>query len=448
MSATATTPDLQPGDRVIDRQSHAAWTIERVLGAGAQGTVYAATGPTGPVAVKWSSGDQATPERRAAIATLTAAAHAPSDRLVWPIALVDADTRDGFGYFMPLVPTPPFVEMAEVMSRRVWPTHTALVSAALALTVTVGRLHDHRFVYRDLSHSNLMLDPRTGDIRVFDVDNVVRDAPDLPHTIGGTRGYMPPEALTAGIRPGKGADLHALAVLIFVLLANHHPLRGRLEFAYPVLDDAAWHDLFGKKARFIFSPYHDDNRPDPEAHANAIAFWAIFPEHLRHQFHRAFVTYLGAARGRVSAREWRQTLEALLDGISPCPQCGAELYDEPTATTAPICWGCARSRPERLLLQSPHARVALHAGIDGRIPATRLRLRHFGPGDGVGATVIGEVESVVDGSFVRLRNLSATPWQIGPSASSLTTTIAPGDIAALARGDWLHPGRGSPGQVV
>jgi len=441
---------LNSGDMVSGAGDGQRWQVGRLIGCGAQGCVYEALGPGGTSAIKWFVDEWASDAHRATIAGLVATP-APSPHLVWPQAIVTCADRPGFGYVMPLVERPRHVELADVMSRRVEPTHTALVAAALTVARAVAALHERKLCYRDLSHANIMLDPVLGHTRVFDVDNVAPFDQLGTTGIAGTPGYLAPETLTAGAKVGKAADLHALAVLIFVLLVNHHPLKGKRELAYQVFDAAAQNELYGKKALFIHHPKRDDNWPDPVAHPNAIAYWAILPTHVRQRFHAAFVTNLGNLTGRVTAEQWIETLERLADGIYLCPGCGAELYDDPASGAAPHCWGCDTVRSERLFLESGSTRLTLHPGRTAPGPALRgtvVRRRHLraasrAPSDIV-ARVIADAKN--DGTIL-LENASDVSWTAGIRDGPPPAQIQPGDHVAIRDGLWIVFGGGDRAAV-
>ena len=362
--------------------------------------------------------------------------------------MVECATAPGFGYVMPLVPTPPFVEMAEVMTRRAVPSFTALVRGCVALAHAIATLHQAGFCYRDLSHTNLMIDPVDGDIRIFDVDNVVPITRSISPTVGGTRGYMPPEALTGRVEPGPRADLHALAVLVFILLANHHPLVGRREFEFPVLDDAGYVDLYGRNARFIFNRKRDENRPDPARHGNAIAYWNIFPDHLKLRFHQAFDDGLFVVSKRVTAASWVSTLQTLADGIHLCPACGAENYDDPLAGASPLCWSCKHPRAERLLLRGAQTRVALHPGRP-LVPATTIRPRHLTGATNATGPPLAVVEPAADDPVrLVLRNCADHAWRSVSAGHEAPIMVKPGDRLPLVAGTWVDFGEGGPMEVI
>jgi DNA-binding helix-hairpin-helix protein with protein kinase domain len=436
---------LQVDDRLVETTDDRSWRVVRRIGCGAQGCVYEVDGADGPMAVKWFVDAWASTTHRDAIERLITG-ESPSPSFVWPEAMVECVDRPGFGYVMRLIERPPLVEMTDVMSRRTIPTHTALVTSALTISRAIASLHSRGLSYRDLSHANVMLDPVVGRTAVFDVDNVVPVDSASTTSVIGTPGYLAPETITSGAQVGQASDLHALAVLVFLLLVNHHPLRGCREFDYPVLDSLALNELYGAKARFIFDRSRDDNRPDPNEHPNAISYWAILPEYLRDRFGQAFETGLWNPARRVTAAEWVDTLQRLHDGIYVCPDCGAEIYDDPRIDGPPLCWGCGAPRPERLVLDTGRARIALHVGrtIPGpTLPCKTIEERHLaatGAGEPrIVATVVPHHE---DPTALMLHNASSGHWTVGTTLGSRTATVPRGHRITLRPDYWLDFGKG------
>src|SRR5262249_30994770 len=104
--------------------------------------------------------------------------------------------------------------------------------------------------------------------------------------------------------------------------------------------------LYGSQPIFIFDPDDDSNRPLPGYHDNALAFWPIYPLHLRNLFTRAFTQGLrDPVNGRVRETEWRSALVPLRDALFYCSSCGAEISEEADVRKASSgkvarCWSC------------------------------------------------------------------------------------------------------------
>ncbi len=318
-----------------------ACVVGEHLGGGSQGDVYRAHVGDAPFALKWYTRAYLAADAgvRARIAAL-AECGAPTERFLWPLELVSADGVPSFGYLMPLRP-PNHVAMSDVIARRAEPTFRAIVTAAFELADSFLHLHAKGLAYRDISENNVFVDVETGRTAICDTDNVAPNGE--PSPIAGTLRYMAPEISLGRAEASAQTDLHALAVLLFLMLMLNHPFDGALERTSPVLDRAALLRLYAEHPVFIFDPADDSNRPIPGRHDNAIVFWALYPPFVRDLFVRAFTAGVRDPGARVRESEWRTAMIRLRDSIFPCGSCGAECFASEVEPVA--CWSCG-ARPE------------------------------------------------------------------------------------------------------
>ena len=177
----------------------------------------------------------------------------------------------------------------------------------------VRRLHFAGLAHSDLSHNNVLIDPKHGDASVIDCDSLV--VPGLaPPTVMGTPGYIAPEVVAGKKQPSIETDLHALAVLIYETLLLRHPLAGPKvrSTRSPEEDDLL---SMGAQALYVEHPTDKSNhlKPAPE-----IAVQRLGP-YLGKLFEKTFVTGLHAPHLRASASEWEKGLQKTLDLIHPSP---------------------------------------------------------------------------------------------------------------------------------
>ena len=127
----------------------------------------------------------------------------------------------------------------------------------------------------------MFFDPASGDILVCDNDNAVVDGRQAG--IEGTMEFMAPELVRAdpGATPCTQTDLHSLAVLLFMMLMNHHPLLGAREYHIRLFDESAQALLYGREPVFIFDPADESNRPVPGYHETVLATGDAAPGSLR-----------------------------------------------------------------------------------------------------------------------------------------------------------------------
>ena len=353
---------------------------------------------------------------------------APNSAFLWPLALLRPPTsgtplsrsaRHGFGYLMELRP-PRFVGAVEHYAGRLDISLGQALKAGFFLAEAFHALHSKGLCYKDISLGNLFLDPASGRILICDNDNVDVDGRDLGSVLG-TPGFMAPEILMRRDRPGTTSDLFSLAVLLFMLLTRHHPLRGQMELAIRCLDEPARRRLYGEDPVFIFDPADRRNRPDPSEHAAALMTWPLYPAPLQELFAQTFGPGLQTPGRRALTGQWLDILAGTLDQRQSCPQCGAEHFG-----TQLRCWSCEQPLPACPALCAPRGRVM--ACLDNA-----LHQHHF---DGLERPRLDQplarvVSHPSDATLLGLCNLSAQTWQ-ATATDGQTHGVRPGKTCNLA----------------
>ncbi|MFF3859100.1 protein kinase [Streptomyces sp. NPDC002209] len=422
-SGTLLTTDGGTGVEVFD-----------LLGAGGQGEVYRVRTPAGYQALKWYYPACATPAQEDIVRQLVGRGF-DDDRFLWPLDFV-ADGRGAFGYLMDIRPDR-FKGLPLLFRRQLHTTPRALLTACLYTVEAYQALHSRGIAYRDISWGNIFFDPATGDVLVCDNDNAVVEGDSTG--ISGTMEFMAPELVRGdpGVSPGTQSDLHSLSVLLFMLLMNHHPLKGRRELAIHCLDEAAERKLYGKQPLFVFDPQDRSNAPDPAEQATVLATWAAAPDSLRDLFTKNFTTGLHDPTTRVRESQWRDTLRAVLDAVVECAQCGKQNMTEPRAADPGTCWSCGSTLvlPPRLVLTTPPPRTEHHILLHR---SSRVQAHHLAPeparhdyGD---ATLVAQLtEHPQKPGRFGLANRSASAWT-GTRADGSTQRIDPGQTVPLRSG--------------
>jgi len=437
---------LQPGQTVRTQTSQTLCTVEHLIGGGGQGEVYAARlgdpakgHSQTPVALKWFYphylGQDRLLEQRL---TAAIAAGPPSDRFLWPQELVRSSGVAGFGYLMPLREKR-FSGIVDLVMRRVHPSFRSLVTAGFELAHSYFQLHAKGLCYRDISFGNVFFDPASGEVRICDNDNVGIDRK-AGDGIGGTARFMAPEIVRGEAVPSSQSDLFSLAVLLFYMLVNHHPLEGAREADIRCFDLPAMTRLYGAEPIFIFDPTDDRNRPLAGYHDNALALWPIYPAFLRDLFTRSFTSGLAdASHGRVRESEWRAGLVRLRDAIFYCTHCGAENFYDAEAVRANNgspnpCWSCShipqlppRMRLNREILLLNHDTLLYPHHLDER------EQYNFG------APLAQIVQHPRNPQIWGLRNLTSEKWVSVEQDGSALDVLA-GQTVTLASGLRLHFG--------
>lgn len=439
---------LKPNvDVVRTVSSDLACEVEQYLGGGGQGEVYKAKLVGGPlskqgtesVALKWYYPHYLDQDARLRERLeLAIAGGAPTDRFLWPLDLVASPGISAFGYVMRLREER-FKGIVDLMKRRVEPGFRALATAGFELAHNYYQLHSRGMCYRDIAFGNVFFDPKTGEVRICDNDNVDVNGREGP--IGGTPRFMAPELVRGDAAPSTETDLFSLAVLLFYMFIVHHPLEGAKELEIHSFDLHAMRRLYGTNPIFIFDPENEANRPVEGYHDNAIQSWPIYPEFFRHLFIRSFTDGIrDAAHGRVRETEWRLGMIRLRDSILYCGSCSAEnFYDgealKASGGKAPVCWHCKRdvTLPFRI-------RIGKHVVMlnnDTELYADHLddqRTYEF-------SRVVAKVSKHPSNpSIWGLKNLSDSKWvRANPDGS--TQDVLPGQSVSLAKGTKIHFGK-------
>lgn len=285
-----------------------------------------------------------------------------SKRFCWPVALV---SYPEFGIVSPCYPKNFFFDSSssdvldlngkdkksnwftgrtrKYLNEKELGNFRTMMQISILLARSIRRLHQAGLAHSDLSNNNVLIDPKTGNAVVIDIDSLV--VPGIyPPEVAGTHGYIAPEVVetmeypkgdSRKAYPGTYTDLHALPVLIYEYLLKRHPLMGPKIFS----DKSAEEDDFlamGSKALFIEDPNDTSNRPDDLT----VTTCDLGPE-LEKLFIRAFSEGLHCPEKRPSAMEWERGLVRTWDLLYRCsnPECKAKwfvMYD----TNNPVCPFC------------------------------------------------------------------------------------------------------------
>ena len=123
-----------------------------------------------------------------------------------------------------------FIQGGELFHRIVKKTQYTEKEArdtALRLLRAIEHIHEHDIVHRDLKPENLLLKSPDDDtaLKVADFGLAKRAAGDTIIDKSGTPSYVSPEMIM-GTPYGKGADMWACGVIIFILIGGYPPFQG------------------------------------------------------------------------------------------------------------------------------------------------------------------------------------------------------------------------------
>ncbi len=394
----------------------------RLLGEGGQGRVFEVTVDGAAHALKLYHPHMAPAAQRGMIERAVQAGP-PSAHFLWPTHVVSGP-GDAFGYLMPLRPAR-FRSVPDLVTRRVTSTFPAILTAAAELASAFHDLHAKGLAYCDISWGNVFLDPRSGEVLVCDNDNVDVDGAETA-TVLGTPRFMAPEIVRGEAGPSVRTDRFSLAVLLFQMLFNGHPLEGAREAKVRCLDGPALEQLYGTRPLYVFDPTDPANRPVKGIHDNVLIFQKIWPSPLRRMFEIAFTVGLTSPGRRPTEREWQRALLSTRDLLHPCGACGHPNALDAAALRAGDagrCWSCGGAVGPVTWLDLKDAAVALPVG-------GALYPHHLGERNDFGA-VAAQVEAHPEDARRRgLRNRTQAAWSLTRPDGALVP-VPPGRAAAL-----------------
>jgi hypothetical protein len=230
------------------------------------------------------------------------------------------------------------------------------LKVCIRLARAVRRLHASGLAHSDLSYKNVLIDPKTGDACIIDIDGLV--VPDkFPPEVVGTPDFVAPEVVATQNLPitdprrklpSMQTDLHALATLIYMYLTLRHPLKGRKVHD---IEDSARDDALsmGKQALFVEHPQDASNRINTEYVRDSELPWAdinkmpmsICGPLITDLFKQAFVDGLHDPSKRPRADDWERALVYTADMLLPCSNtdCTGKwfVFDNTQNPTCPFC---------------------------------------------------------------------------------------------------------------
>jgi DNA-binding helix-hairpin-helix protein with protein kinase domain len=201
--------------------------------------------------------------------------------------------------------------------------------AGIQLAWAFQALHARGLAYCDLSFDNVYITRRgVPRVRLIDCDNLtVQGAP--PPSIQGTPWFIAPEVLDGRFPPDSLTDAHSLAVLLYYMLVQTHPLLGdRVRQSPQELEQQAlmgrW--PFDEQDKGGLLPWVDDPEDERNRTMAGIPRELVLSRRLRETFQRAMGPGLLDRRHRPTEGRWAEVLAGAVDGVRGCPSCGHQSY--------------------------------------------------------------------------------------------------------------------------
>ena len=321
--------------------------VDSLIAAGGQGEVYKVRIGARTYALKWYF-PPATPSQQKQAEEQLRALHEylltvspPDHRFHWPLSMTVHKKKNSFGYIMELM-EPRFQGLEKLVlgKMRPVPSFGILCKAAINLSESFRKLHNMGACYKDINLGGPFLDPKTGEIRIVDTDNVrVNKTPGNILFIF----FAAPELVRGEGLCQTNTDIHSLAVLLFYMFVRHHPLDGKKQLKINAFNEIAQKEFYGKNPIFIFDPQNKSNEPVAGFHDAAIRNWKLYPGFIQRLFTRAFSDGLHEPLKRVREGEWMEAFSKLRDCLYFCSGCGIENFfdfDRNAHGTHQTCWKC------------------------------------------------------------------------------------------------------------
>ena len=355
---------------------------------------------------------------------------APAPCFLWPEALVTTETDRGFGYIMDLRPAE-FQELSKFIlaaNGAVFPSFKAAVEACLKIVAAFRILHNKGYSYQDINDGNFFINPRTAEVLICDNDNV---APDGFNTgvIGKPR-YMAPEIVVGkgNVLPNKGSDRFSLAIILFILLCNDHPLEGKRCVELPCMTLKNAEKLYGSDAVFIYDDNDASNRPVKNIHRNVIERWEYMPTYMKDAFKQAFSKEaMHCPEKRLRELDWLKVLTRFRSEIIKC-ECGNEIFIEDINKI--VCEACGKRTQVSNVFELP----------EYSIPATKgTWIYRCQLGMCSATTALDPIIHVVTKNGVwAWQNMSGDTIKV-TTASGVDKIVRPQEVAPIKSGMVIYP---------
>jgi hypothetical protein len=244
------------------------------------------------------------------------------DNFLYPIDITEK-TSKGFGYIINNVPASYVSFRSIVEGTEHFSGWQAILNAALGITETFIALKRKNRCFGNFTEDDILVNKNTGAVRFVNAEQIKQGS----SWHGGTIScLMLPGCFTGDKKPGKASDAYLLAVLLFELLCQNHPLEGHAAAACPVLNDDYKQLIYGKNPCFIYDEEDTSNRPVRGIHVNVLILWNRYPLFIKEAFQTAFSKKVMQGEEKyIPAERWFHLIVLMRSNLITCPYCGREM---------------------------------------------------------------------------------------------------------------------------
>ena len=414
------------------------YEIIKKLGEGGQGTVVLTENKDTKkmFAAKWYKSSTANDEQRRRLEMLVArgcpVAPDKGIRFIWPIEMIGFNnSKNGFGYIMPLIDTGRFITLNQVVFGRVRQPNLQILSRiSYLLTLALDTIHASGLAYCDINQGNLMFDPDNGDIVICDNDNVVVNNANVP--VKGVWEFMAPEVALGTSHPNAESDKYSIAVMLYYLWTWEHPMEGKKTQAIYSWDIPAKKKYYAAEPVFVFDPDDNSNNAEgiPELDTSVQRWERMCPPRLKEMFTSVFTKGVKDPGYRIQLIDWQRAFLEFNANAVLCPRCNSvNIWDG--KHTPLTCFNCRSVIPFRICLSVDHG-----FGDETKIivaPKVQIRRHHINivKFDTSSEEAVGTIEAhPKDPKACILRNNTNKPWKY-KAADGTEYTVEPGQARAL-----------------
>jgi len=425
-----------------------AYNVDKFLDSGTQGAVYQVSSAGKKSALKWysTSNDTMIKHIRHLIEKGMPKDQngQPDKRFVWPQDLIIA--QNAFGYTMDFIEMNKYIKLHRLTHQLYIKEDNSirgkiLCDICINIAEAFASLHLSGYCYKDISSNNIIFNIKTGEVLIFDVDNVVV-AGEVGEILG-TPKYMAPEVILGKTHPDSESDRLSLASYFFHMLVGHYPFEGKLRDDYVkvnhTMDDAGFRDIYGSNALFCFHPGDSRNNLNSKDYVKITERWEnTIPAKLKEKFIKAFVKGLpfDSRSERTTNKEWVTLFNEFKQSIIAC-SCGKEYF--PGALKCTKCNKPLKETSLKMLVkekgEKEQKEVSLKSGaiIKGKTIAKILSNQ----------TKLAEVIVNSKTEELGLKNLSSLEWHYKDAndvnlqkvPASKIVTLKSGRVIAFVRGE-------------